>query len=396
MSRVAVQRVSVFSLNIPMRHVVAHASAHHAASEPVVVAIELTNGTEGYGEALPRSYVTQESVESAYEAIRTVYAPFLLAFHPSSFPEALEAIEALPWRDGFNRPSPSARACVELALLHAVLRCYKRTLDDAVRWMGIPGFGLPGSIRQSRYSGVLGVLQPDQALRQVRKMYWGGLRHFKLKVGVPNDLVALRRIAWYLRHPIRRGRATLRLDANGAWSKDEAIEWLSDAGDVSLSALEQPLPRGQERHLRILRDLFDFPIMHDESLVTLEDAQELIALGVADAFNIRISKCGGMLPSLRLAALARRSGVRLQLGCMVGETSILSAAGVRFLEVCPRVEWVEGCFGSHLLSDDVVSKAVSFGYGGRPPRLPKDRFGVTVDQRRLRRLCPDKPLVINL
>ena len=129
--------------------------------------------------------------------------------------------------------------------------------------------------------------------------------------------------------------------------------------------------------------------IHDESLVTLEDAQRLIEFGVADAFNIRVSKCGGLIPSLRLAALARRHNVCIQLGCMVGETSILSAAGLRFLEVCPGVTWAEGCFGSFLLSADVAAKALRFGYAGRPPKLKEPGLGVTVDPIRLKRLCAD-------
>jgi muconate cycloisomerase len=136
--------------------------------------------------------------------------------------------------------------------------------------------------------------------------------------------------------------------------------------------------------------------VHDESLITIDDAKRLIELGVADVFNIRISKCGGLLPALHIAALARRSSVRIQLGCMVGETSILSAAGIRFLEVCPGVEWAEGCFGSFLLRSDVVAKGVRFGYGGRIPRLLKTGLGIAVDPRRLEQLCVQQPEVINL
>ena len=136
--------------------------------------------------------------------------------------------------------------------------------------------------------------------------------------------------------------------------------------------------------------------IHDESLITIDDAQRLIELGVADAFNIRISKCGGLIPSLRIAALGRRHNVCLQLGCMVGETSILSAAGLRFLEVCPGVTWAEGCFGSFLLSDDVVKKELRFGYAGRPPKLHDPGLGIAVDSARLGSCCAHHPFVISL
>ena len=406
MRAVVVHRVSVFPLSIPLRGRVAHAASQRNHADPVVVAVELTNGIVGYGETLPRPYVTQETVESVVHGIQATFVPVLIGFHPQSFPEALEAIEALPWRDDV-RLMPAARAAVELALLDAVLRAYHRDMDAVVQWMGLPGFGSPGSIRQIRFSGVLASDDLSRTVRQLRLMYWGGLRDFKLKVGTPDDRDYLQAVLNYLRRPLAKGRATLRVDANGAWSKESAIEWLSVTRDAPICAVEQPLPRGREAELRDLvtaaragvtrgMNAAGRILVHDESLITIDDAQGLIQLGVADGFNIRISKCGGLLPSLRLAALARRENVRIQLGCMVGETSILSAAGLRFLEVCPGVTWAEGCFGSFLLSADVVRKELRFGYAGRPPRLKAPGLGVAVDPPRVESLCPATPLVVNL
>jgi len=445
-----VHRISIFPLSIPLRGQVTHAASRRIVADPVIAAVELTNGIVGYGETLPRPYVTQETVESVVRAIQTTFIPAVIGFHAESFPEALEAIEALPWHDDEGRPVPAARAAIELALLDASLRAYHRDMDAVVQWMGLPGFGTPGSIGRIRYSGVLASDELAATLRQLRLMYWYGLRHFKLKVGTPGDRERVERVCHYLRHPLANGRATLRIDANGAWSKECAIEWLSAIADLPISAVEQPLPRGHEEDLGTVRASFahessdsrpngatecsqgwseakplvgssppspprrgggrelaphaptgcfqraDPVIIHDESLVTLDDAKRLIELGVADAFNIRISKCGGLIPSLRLAALARRHNVGIQLGCMVGETSILSTAGLRFLEVCPGVTWAEGCFGSFLLGADVVAKALRFGYAGRPPKLNEPGLGVTIDPIRLKRLCTSEPLIVNL
>ncbi|MBI4719063.1 MAG: hypothetical protein HY763_14755 [Planctomycetes bacterium] len=396
MTSAVVRQIRLYPLRIPLRQRVVHAAAERHVAEPVVVAVELGNGVTGYGETLPRPYVTGESVEGVLELGSGPLGAALLSFHPPSFPDALEAIEALPWRDAEGRCFPAARCALELALLDAALRSFRRGMDDVVRWMGLPGFGGPGSLGRIRFSGVLAAAGAEAALRQLRLMYWGGLRHFKLKVGEPGDHDRLGRAAAYLRRAIEHRGATLRVDANGAWSKDQAIDWLAVSGDLPIAALEQPLPRGAEDQLPVIRDLFAGPIMHDESLITEEDARRLIELGVADFFNIRISKCGGLLPSLRLAALARRENVGIQLGCMVGETSILSAAAVRFLQVCPGVRWAEGCFGSYLLSSDVVARGLRFGYAGRPPRLPDSGSGIEVDAQRLEQLCPAGPIVMNL
>ena len=109
-----------------------------------------------------------------------------------------------------------------------------------------------------------------------------------------------------------------------------------------------------------------------------------------------LCKCGGLLPSLRLARFARQHDALIQLGCMVGETSILSAAGRAFLEMVPRVVFAEGWFGSFLLSEDVVRRPLRFGYGGRGRSLPGPGFGVTVDPNRLHALAADRPTELAL
>ncbi len=402
MAQAVVHRLTIYPLTIPLRREVVTAVSRHRVADPVVMSIELTNGTMGYGETVARHYITGESVDSVIEAAREVFVPVLMDFHPASFPEALEAIEALPWRDAKQHLIPASRACVELALLDAVMRVFRRCMDDVVQWMGLPGFGSPGSLREVRFGGVLASEDTLSVLQRLRVMYWGGLRGFKLEVGYGDDRERLERVASYLSRPMAQGRATLRVDANGRWSKDDAIDWLGDTAHVRLDEVEQPLSREDEEDVPVLHDLFDVPISFDESLVTVEDGRRLIERGVADGFNIRIAKCGGLMPSLRLAALGRRSGVKLQLGCMVGETSILSAAGMRFLEVCPGVVYAEGCNGRRLLRADVVAKPLGFGYGGRPPRTAARGFGsgrgggAGVDTRLLESFCEERPVVLNL
>lgn len=379
-----------------MRVAVRHAAAERAVSDPVIVEVALANGTRGFGETLARGYVTGETADTVVAAIEQVFVPAILPFHPESFPHALEFIDALPWHDARGTSIPAARSAVELALLDVAMRWFRRSVDDIVQWLGLPHFGRPGSLRTARYSGVLASGDPVRVLRHLRLMYWGGLRHFKVKVGTNGDTDRVRAVAKYLAGPMAKGKASLRVDANGAWVVDQAAEWLSEMGDVGLAGVEQPLPRGQEESLADLRGGSDALLVHDESLITEEDARRLIELGVADAFNIRISKCGGLISSLRLAALARKHGVKIQLGCMVGETSILSGAGLRFLEVCPDVEWVEGCFGSFLLRGDVVRKPLRFGYGGKPPKLSSAGWGVEVDDLLLAQWELGPPRALNL
>ncbi len=396
--KAVVHQLTGFPLIIPLRRTIEHAAALRRVADPIVVAVELTDGTMGHGETVPRPYVTGETTESVLAALTSTLAPAVVEFNPESFPDALEAIEALPWHDTDGRLLPAARAGVELALLDAAMRRFDRGMDAVVQWMGLPGFGYPGSSRRIRFTGVLAAEGIEATLRELRLMHWGGVRDVKLMVGLEREITRVERVAGYLRRPLANRRATLRLDANGVWSPDDAGDWLARVSHLPIAAIEQPLSRDDIAQLPSLRERSNLPIVHDESLVTIEDAKALIDLGVADAFNIGISKCGGLMPSLRLAALAHRSGVRVQLGCMTGETSVLAAAGLRFLEVCPDVAWAEGCHGSFRLTGDIVETPLRFGYGGQPPRLSPRApgLGMTVDPNRLRGYCEGEPLVFHL
>jgi muconate cycloisomerase len=116
------------------------------------------------------------------------------------------------------------------------------------------------------------------------------------------------------------------------------------------------------------------------------------------AANVRISKCGGLVGAYARCREALDAGLTLQVGCQVGESSLLSAAHLTLLSalapLTPGVRYAEGCFGQHLLREDPVSPLVQFRYGGRPPRRPSGAgLGVEVNQATLRRHTVDQARV---
>jgi muconate cycloisomerase len=130
--------------------------------------------------------------------------------------------------------------------------------------------------------------------------------------------------------------------------------------------------------------------MADESLVTIEQARELIDRRACDYFNIRLSKNGGVTGSLAIAKLAHDNGMKIQVGAQVGETAILSAAGRTFAAHLPALAFAEGSFGTWLLSEDVAFEDVSFGYAGIAPLLQSRGLSVTVKDDSLERLAVEK------
>jgi muconate cycloisomerase len=139
------------------------------------------------------------------------------------------------------------------------------------------------------------------------------------------------------------------------------------------------VPHAEVSALAELRRQIDIPVMLDESLTGEADARFAISGRTCDLFNIRLSKCGGYLASLRLAALARTAGLGYQLGCHPGESGILSAAGRQWACAVADVRYLEGSYDRHLLRRLLTNEDFTFGYRGRAPAIAGPGLGVTVN-----------------
>jgi muconate cycloisomerase len=99
--------------------------------------------------------------------------------------------------------------------------------------------------------------------------------------------------------------------------------------------------------------------------------------------NIRLSKCGGFLASLRIAAAAHAAGLGYQLGCHPGETGVLSAAGRHWACSVDGVRYLEGSYDRYLFRRLVTNEDMTFGYGGRAAAITRPGLGATIDSKAL-------------
>jgi len=180
--------LQLYHLRLPFRHSFSHAAAQRNETDTVLVAALLADGAIGYGEGVPRPYVTGETIESVLYNISDTFAGALKQVEPKSFPELLDLIENLPFTNEQNQIINSARSAVELALLDAYARHYQSSLSSIAGWLGCGFFTGDASIHKIRVSGVLDGADPAKMLKQLRLMRWYGLKNFKLKVGYEHDI----------------------------------------------------------------------------------------------------------------------------------------------------------------------------------------------------------------
>lgn len=363
-----------FALGIPFVEAFGHSASVRSRSDSVVVRLTAEDGTVGYGEGLPRPYVTGETVETCLDHIAHCLWP---AIAEVDFPALTPGPDPVRVLAPVDRALPDGEASGVVAW-HAARAACELALIDVL--MGRQELPLGEILRPKRpavtYGGVITGGSVDNAVRLARVCVDYGLQAIKIKIGGSD---ACDRVA-AVRNAVGPS-VSLRVDANCAYTPDEAVATLAALVPFDVACAEQPIPRGDPAALARVRSRSPIPIMADESLVTLSDAEALIAARACDFFNLRVSKCGGVVRTLEIARMAARAGLRLQLGCQVGETAILSAAGRHVAAHLDDVAFVEGSYGGMLLVEDVSEEAVTFGRGGRAPLMSGPGLGVRVRER---------------
>jgi L-Ala-D/L-Glu epimerase len=389
-----VTELRLFAVDLPFKVTVRHAAAARTTSESLFLRARLDDGTEGWGESLPRVYVSGEAREQAFALLRETILPALVGRSFRTLPEAMSFLEkcdgkAPPEWVRPETPQTSAWCSVDLALLDA----FGRAAGEPAR----PGAGVPApsdaALGRYRYSGVVSAGQGWSSAVSLLKLRAFRFPHVKLKVEHDGALPAARTARRLLGR-----RVDLRVDANMAWDVEQALVVIGQLQAVGIRSFEQPIASGDLAGLARLVAESSAQIVVDEGLTDRDSLQRFIAQRACTGVNVRISKCGGLVGAYARCREALDAGLVLQVGCQVGESSLLSAAHLTLLSalapLTPGVRYAEGCFGRHLLREDPASPLVQFRYGGRPPRRPPGAgLGVQVDLAALQRHTVDQASV---
>jgi muconate cycloisomerase len=378
-----IAELTAHHVRIRLRKPIRHASHAREDTDNVVVRCVLDDGTAGHGEGVPRDYVTGETIDSALALLAEADLGNQLG-GCADFAAAIEQAGRLrlPARPGDDRgiQGNAARCAAEVAWLDACGRRFGQPLSAVTRLSAPECFSPRAYVR---YSGAI-TSAKGLKLRLaawLQRLY--GLAQIKVKVGIAgyDDDARLQAVRQCVGN-----RVDLRIDANEAWSPGEAAERIRRLEPAGISSVEQPVAHEARACLAEVRRQVRTPVMLDESLCGLADAEEAISGKLCDLFNLRLSKCGGFLPSLRLAQLARRHGLGCQLGCQVGETAILSAAGRHFAASVADLRYVEGSYDRRLVREALGRQDLTFGPGGKAPALAGPGLGVEIDPAALARV----------
>ncbi|WP_022910999.1 o-succinylbenzoate synthase [Aestuariimicrobium kwangyangense] len=213
--------------------------------------------------------------------------------------------------------------------------------------------GFPAPVRtRVAVNSTVPVIPPDQAQRWVLAQ---GCRTAKVKVADPrSDLSSDHDRLAAVREALGAdGR--VRIDANGAWSVDEAVEAITRFRSIGLEYVEQPCATTEELaslRVRLARAGIDVPIAADESIRRSGDPERVVALEAADIAVLKVQPLGGVR---RCLELAERLGLPVVVSSAL-ETSLGLRMGIALAAALPELPYDCGLNTSTLLTSDLVDE----------------------------------------
>jgi L-Ala-D/L-Glu epimerase len=171
---------------------------------------------------------------------------------------------------------------------------------------------------------------------------------YKIKLGTPDDIAIMQALRQHT-------DAIFRVDANAGWELEEAMIKIPQLAALGVEFIEQPLAKDNWGGMKKLFEVSPLPLLADESCVFEQDVKKCV--GHFHGINIKLTKCSGITPALRMIKEARTLGLKVMMGSM-NESSIGSAAIAHFL---PQLDYVD-MDGPLLLKED-IAVGISFEAG---------------------------------
>ncbi len=363
-----ITKVEVFPIGMPYAKPYEQATGVTKMARRVVIRLYTDEGVVGLGEAstlLPNR--TGESAQVIAVVISNLFAPLLIGENPLDIQHVMQKLrKASMDKYGFLY----SKTAIDMAL-H----------DIAGKVYGVPVVALLGGVVRTSIgvSRSVPLASPGEVADAAEKLVEAGYKMITIKAGL-DPAMDLQRVK-AVRHAVGEG-FPIEVDANQGYRADVAVRWLSKMEEYDIENVEQPCPwwdiAGMAEVARALR----CAVTADESVLCAAEAMNFVRHQAADAFTIKVAKCGGFLQAKRIAAIADAAG----LSCNMGSehpAGVGTAAMAHFWASTPEIIDSVG-YGSPLerFADDIVKDPIEFKDG--VVHLPTGPgLGVELDERKL-------------
>ena len=272
-----IQKIQLRPISLPLVRPFTTAMHTVTAADAVQVDVLLTNGAVGHGAGTPNAVVTGDTMSTLQENLQTQVIPALIGRDIRDWNSLLTRLHA-------STSEQPAIAAVELALY-----------DLRAKQVSIPLTALLGGQQRTVTTDMtIGIQALPDMVSEAKAFVSRGFKALKIKVGggrLADDLERVKTIAKAAGPDIR-----LRLDANQAWTTDQAKVAVTELAALQLPIdfIEQPVAARNHEGLATLTAMRQLPIMADESVFGFQDALALLSRHAVNHINIKLMKTGGV------------------------------------------------------------------------------------------------------
>jgi L-alanine-DL-glutamate epimerase-like enolase superfamily enzyme len=335
-----IKEIQAVHVRVPLETPYVYGRGAMTAFDSTIVRIVTDDGIVGYGESAPLFRSSTGDAAIVTQVINGAVAQSLLGTDPFDIEMIVNRVLNVA------RGNVDVVAGVDLALW-----------DIMGKSLGQPVYRLIGGLCQDPIAVdyTLSSSEPGVMVEKTLEVHRKGFQGVVVKVtgeSIQKDVQRVRSVREAL--PFH---CTVRVDCNGAFSRDDAVQFLKKISDLNIEFVEQPISENDFEGLRQCRKV-GIPISIDESLITLQDALTFVSHKACDVLNIKIPRVGGLFLAKRMAAIASAAGLPIVVG---GRTALeLSRCASRHFAAS-----TSGAMGrkhegpgpaSQALSDDVVSQ----------------------------------------
>jgi muconate cycloisomerase len=358
-----IKSVTPVWISLPLTKPLTMAKTTFSTAENMLVRIEDTDGTVGWGEAASAPSMTGETPESMLAAVN--YMRHSL--------EGLEVEDVSGFGrkvDGFMYGNAAAKSALDMAVYDLVGKREKKTVAEL----------LGGVVRREiPVLWMLAAADRTADIEAAKQMTANGFVAFKVKVGGVSPEADLERAA-AVRAAIGKG-PRISADANQGYSRDMAIKFASGAMAAGLDFFEQPVAWRDVEGMAMVAAATEVPIGTDEGVHSLEDIEKHYRMQAARGASLKTIKLGGLSAVMRCGHRMDELGMYVNLAGKVADSSVASAAIVHLAAALPQMDW-DVSVTCQYLARDVTRETVRIKDGHA--QLPEGPgLGVEVDETKL-------------
>ncbi len=336
------------------------------------------DGVVGCAQVRPISpgHFVADTAPSVFSAIKEVYGPALLGKSIFDF----ETVNAM--FDNRLAGNPAARSVLDIALHDAAGKALQTPVYNLIGGCCQPRIPLEWSVSMADDIGVI----VAEATRAVDEF---GIRVLCLKMAD--------RRGW--RHDVENfaavrkavgGDVMIGIDPNTGWTLADALSAIAEIKTMGLGYIEQPIERRDLAGMaEIRRAANGVPVMADEGVFTLQDAQAHAQARACDAFCIKLYKMGGITNAKKIAAVGESANIRVNCGGLAVQSQLDAAAGAHFYAATPVARTMgaaEFVFGLNATAKDPLCPDSDFKVKDGHVEVPRGPgLGVIIDEALLKK-----------